>query len=903
MVMTAPETPEIDAVRSDGGLVHIRTVTPEDLPALHELHSAVSDRSIYLRFFSLSRATADAYVDSLARPATAAHQALVASIRGRIVGLAVFERVGDAAAEFALLVADDCRHEGIGTLLLEHLASVARHAGISTFVGEVLAENAAMIEVLHALGFDMRLVPDRDVLRVEFDLEPRDRALFALADRERAADAASLRPLLDPRSVAVIGAGTKPGSVGRQVLANIIDGGFTGAVYAVNPRHKSVLGVPCFASPDLLPIPVDLVVIAVPAPAVPDLLRECGVRGVRAAVLLTAGFGESGHAGAALQDSVLSVAREYGIRLVGPNCVGVVNTAQGVSLDATFARLPMKRGTFALLSQSGAFGIGFLIAAARRGVGISQFVSIGNKADVSGNDLLLAWECDSRTQVIGMYLESVGNARKFARIARRVAGRKPILAIKSGRTSAGQRAGASHTAAAATSDVAMDAMFAEAGVIRVSSIEEMLDASRVLTDQPAPAGPGVLIVGNSGGPGILAADAAAAAGLNVLELDEQTMHRLRECVPSAASVQNPIDLGAAVAPRDIAAALQVVLDAPGVDAVLTVFTDVAVTDADALLTEIALAAAHTAKPVVATQVGGEQQSIDLPGTARSLPVFEFPESAAAALGVAYRYSLIRGRDTEPVVPPTDTDHGAAKQIVESALAASATWLDPAQVARLLGSYGISTAAQRVAHDADSAVAAADEIGYPVALKVSASAVVHKTDVGGVRLGLADADGVREAVADIDAAVSIPHEFLVQQMSLPGVELIIGAVRDPHVGPMVMVGAGGILADLVDDRAFRLAPLRSGHAAEMIAGLRCSRLLDGYRGRPAADRDAVRDVLVRVAALVSEVPEIVELDLNPLVCTPGGVVVVDARVHLAPPPDLPDPFVRELRTPKHSKGTS
>ncbi|MEP6600073.1 MAG: GNAT family N-acetyltransferase [Actinomycetota bacterium] len=883
----------VDAIRSDGGLVHIRTVATSDLGGLRALQARASDRSIYLRFFSLSREAADHYLDKLVQAGSRTHQALVACVRDEIVGVAAFEGLTDSSAEMALLIADDRQHEGIGTLLLEHLASVARHVGIRRFVADVLAENIAMIQVLRDIGFETHMTLDHGTFRVVFDLEPADEIVAALGNRERAADVASLRPLVAPRSIAVIGASNRSGSVGHQVLGNIMRGGFTGSVTAVNPHHTSLLGVPSVPSPAELLIAPDLAIIAVPAASVPAVVRACGERGARAVLLLSAGFGEVGGRGKALQDEVLAIAREYSMRMVGPNCVGVVNTDPAVRLDATFAVLPKQSGSLGLLSQSGAFGIAFLTAAARRGLGVSQFVSVGNKADVSGNDLLLSWEGDPRTRVIALYLESIGDARTFVRIARRVAHHKPILAIKSGRTSAGRRAGQSHTAAAASSEVVVEAMFAEAGVLRVATMQEMLDAARVLTDQPLPAGPRVAIIGNSGGPGILAADAVALAALQVVELGATTQERVRHAVPSAASTQNPLDLGAGAQPDEVGAALRVLLEADEVDAVLTVFTEIAVADHDAILAATVSAAGTSDKPLIATQVGGIERSLPIAGSTRSVPVFTFSEPAAAALGVAHRYARIRAERPVSVARPADVDVIPAKELVEQALASRTEWLEPEDVARLLIHYGIPVCPQRVVRGADDAAQAAAELGYPVALKVSGPGVVHKTDVGGVRLGIRDVAELRQAVANLTAAVPSASGLIVQPMVAGGTEVIIGAVQDAQFGPLVMLGAGGVLADIVDDRVFRLAPLAADHAGAMIAGLRLGRLLDGYRGRPVVSRAALRDVLVRVAALADDLPGIAELDLNPLVCNVDGVLVVDARIRVSPPAHVGDPLVRQL----------
>jgi acyl-CoA synthetase (NDP forming) len=621
------------------------------------------------------------------------------------------------------------------------------------------------------------------------------------------------------------------------------------------------------------------------------VVHSCGERGVRAVVLLSAGFGEIGAAGRARQQDVLAVARQYGMRLVGPNCLGVLNTDPAVRLNATFAPVPMQPGRLGLVSQSGALGIAVLVAAQQRGLGVSQFVSVGNKADVSGNDLLLAWERDDRTSVIALYLESFGNPRKFARIARRVSRSKPIIAIKAGRSAAGQRAGASHTAAAASSDAVVDALFEHAGVLRVDTMEQMLDVARVLCEQPLPAGPRVAIVGNSGGPGILAADAAAAAGLTVVELAPGTGERIRVAVPSAASCQNPVDLGAGVQPAEAGAAVAAVLDAGEVDLVLTVFTETLVADPAEVMQAVTTAAATSAKPLIATHVGGPARSVDGPG-GRATPVFSFPEPAAAAAGLAWRYARMRAAAVTEPERPEPVDRPGARALVAQHLAAGDEWLGAEDVARLLVRYGIPLCAQRVVADADAAVAAARELGYPIAAKV-ASGAVHKTDVGGVRLNIADEHGLRAVVAELQAAA--PGDVLIQPMVGPGTELIMGAVQDPQFGPVVMVGAGGVLADMIADRQLRLAPLSEQDAEQMVSGLRTAALLDGYRGRPMVSRPAVQRLLLRIAALVDDLPEIAELDLNPVVCRGrDDLIAVDAKIRIGPASEAPDPVLRQLR---------
>lgn len=883
---------DVDTLGSDGRIVHIRDIRPDDLAELVALNDRASDQSMYFRYFSSNREAAERYVTHVSAAPNGERRALGAFEQGRLLGLGVIERTGTVTAEFALLVADECHNCGIGTLLLEHLIAEARGIGVERFVADVLAANAQMIHVMRDLGFAPVTHVEHGEMHVEFALELNNRVVTAIGERERRATLASLRPLLEPTSIAVIGAGQRPGTVGHEVLRSLLAGGFTGDVHVVNPNRDAVLGLRCLRSAADLPEDVDLAVIALPAEEVPDVLAACGKRGVRAAVLFGSGFSEAGVDGAQLQDAALDTAREYGIRLLGPNCIGVVNTDPAVRLDATFATLPHLPGSLAVLAQSGAFGVALIQAAAGTGHGVSQLVSVGNKADVGGNDLLLAWEADARTQVIGMYLESIGDPRRFARIARRVSSVKPILAIKSGRTEVGQRAGRSHTAAAASSDVAIDALFHSSGVLRVRTMQEMLDAARVLGGQPLPAGPRVAIVGNSGGPEILAADAATDAGLTVVEFDAATRTALASL---AAPTQNPLDLGAAATAERVGPVLRTVLASPSVDAVLTVFTRIAIADADEIAAVVADAARASGKPVVAVTVGDPPSTLSVGDDAEwALPVFTFPEPAAAALGLANRYAQIRSAPTALPRRPAGVDPAAARDIVRAPLTAGRDWLSAHEAHRLLRAYGLPVPDQAVVDNPGAAVAAAAELGYPLVAKL-ATPGLHKSDVGGVRVGIADDTELRAAIAALDeiGGHSGP-DVLLQPMVGAGTELIVGAVHDDQCGPLVMLGAGGVLTDVLGDRSFGLAPLTEHDAEQLLGRLRSARLLDGFRGSPVVSRAAVIDVLIRIAALVDDVPEIAELDLNPLICRTDGLSAVDARIRVAIPPRHPDPLVRQLR---------
>ncbi|HTZ43465.1 MAG TPA: GNAT family N-acetyltransferase, partial [Jatrophihabitans sp.] len=754
---------EHHALLVDGRSVRIRTVFPADRDALTALNEAASDRSIYLRFFTVNRRAADTYLDVLVAPASADHHALLAELDGQVVGVAGFERIDVDSAEIALLISDAFQHEGIGTLLLEQLAAAARRHRIARFTAEVLTENAAMTTTLRALGYPMHSRIESGVNVIALDLLPTETMLAALDTRDWVADSASLRPLLEPGSIAVIGAGSRDRSVGREVLRNLIGGGFRGEVYVVNPRHRQVLGVPSVRSATELPVAVDLAVIAVPAAQVVPAVVDCGRRGVRAVVVVSSGFGELGPGGRLQQDQLVAAVREQGLRLVGPNCLGLINTDPQVRLNATFAPLRVSPGGLALASQSGALGIAILHAAEQCGLGISQFVSIGNKADVSGNDLLIAWAGDRRTAVIALYLESFGNPRKFARVARRVAATKPVLAIKAGRSQAGQRAGRSHTAAAAASDVIVDALFEQAGVIRLDTMEQMLGAARLLCDQALPDGPRVVVAGNSGGPGILAADAAVAAGLTVAALPVGLRARIAELAPSLASADNPIDLGAGMQPAVLESVVVELLRSPEVDAVLGIVTQTLVADNAELSAAFGRAALAAQKPLVVVQTGEPPRSLPVPD-GRAVPVFGFPEPAAQALGVAWRYARIRQApvyEPAPVAaaPVASARRLATEQLADSRVVAGGGWLDAADAIALLTLYGITVCPHRLVGTVPQAIAVAEQLGYPVAMKVAG--VVHKSEVGGVRLGLRDAEQVRRAYTEL-AAVSA-GQVLLQPM--------------------------------------------------------------------------------------------------------------------------------------------
>ncbi|NIK59206.1 bifunctional GNAT family N-acetyltransferase/acetate--CoA ligase family protein [Kribbella shirazensis] len=883
-----------DVLASDGSVVRIRPVREDDEPALEAMNQRVSDESMYLRFFGIRRSMADEYAHHLAADHDN-HVAVVAEYGDDVVGIASYETLRAGEAEMAFLLQDSVHGKGIGTLLLEQLAAVARENGIERLRADTLVENAKMLRVLADSGFEQVRRLDSGVVELVLDTAYHSSTLEKMADRERAAENRSLQRLFSPRTVAVIGAGRQPGGIGHELLHNIVRGGFTGEVYAVNPHAGQVAEVPAYPSVSAVPSVVDLAVIAVPAEQVLDVLTECGKAGVGGAVVLTSGFSELGTTGRELQRELLAIARRHSIRLIGPNCLGLVNTAPDVRLNATFAEVAPTPGALAIAAQSGAVGIAVLEHAGRTGLGISEFVSLGNKVDVSGNDVLLHWWGDARTAVIGLYLESFGNPRKFGGLARMIGRTKPILVVKGGRSVGGRRAGVSHTAAAATPETAVDALFAQSGVLRMDTVEELVETARVLAVPPLPRGRRVAVVGNAGGAGILAADAAGRLGLELPELSTDVQEQL--AAVGAVGTGNPVDLGAAASPRSLAQALQLLVGCGQVDSVVVNYAATRAGNVVEIYRAIAEAGDASGLPIVVNCVGARHAAPEIElADGRRLPVFPFPESAVRALAHAVRYAEWRARPQGVVPELARVDAAGARGVVQRFFRESPEggWLDPTRVSQLLRRAGISVIPVATAFSRAEAIAAADSAGYPVALKTAAPGVLHKTDIGGVRVGLVNAVQLGQAYEEVTSAAGNP-QVLVQAMAPRGTELAIGVVRDRLFGPLLMAGSGGVLTDVLADRQWRGLPLTDLDALDMLHSLRCAPVLAGYRGAKAADEEAVLSTVHRIAWLANLVPELAELDINPLVAAPSGAFAVDVRMRLTPAAPEPDWYARHLRS--------
>lgn len=889
---------EFDALLADGATAHLRPIREDDSEALMVFHSTLSPETVYKRFFGFHPVLSPAEAEHFAHVDYVDRFALVATMGGELVAVARYDRTAPDTADVAFVVADACQGRGVGSLLLEHLAAAARERGIRRFTAQVLHGNRAMLGVFRDAGFEVALSRSRDVVDVEFPIVETDKASQAAEERERRADVASIRRLLNPSTLAVIGASRRPATIGHALLQNLLRGEFSGTIYPVNPAASSVLGVQAY--PDIASVPgsVDLAVVAVPAKAVAGTVEECGRHQVKDVVVVSAGFAETDDEGRERQRQLTTIARRYGMRLVGPNCLGVVNTAPEPSMNATFAPLAPTAGDIGFLSQSGALGIAVLERAVELGLGISAFVSVGNKADVSGNDLLWFWETDPRTKVVLLYLESFGNPAKFSRIARRVASAKPIVALKAGRSTQGAGAARSHTAALATPEVNTEALFRQAGVIRVRTMAEMFDVLLLLDTQPVPAGRRVAIVGNSGGPGILAADACQEAELELADLAPATREALA-FLPPEASLANPVDLVAAATPEHYERALDALLEDPGVDAVIAIFTPTLVTATDEVRAAMVAAAdrhPHTPMAAVVLETGGGPRQLGSEGATR-VPVFPFPEDVVRAVGHAARYGSWLRRPPGSVPPLPGFDADAARDTAADLLRgapAEGRWLDWSQMGALLEAAGVSLVESRQATGADEAAAAAAELGFPVVLKAAAASLVHKSDVGGVALSLATPEAVRHAYRAMEERLGqAMGGGLVQDMAPPGVETIVGITQDPAFGPLLAFGLGGTATELLGDLAFRILPLTDLDAAELVRSVRAAPLLLGYRGSPPADVAALEDLLLRVGALAEAVPELRELDLNPVIVTTSGLAVVDAKIRLAPQPPGPGPLARVL----------
>ncbi|MEV4611609.1 GNAT family N-acetyltransferase [Kitasatospora sp. NPDC049258] len=897
--------PTAEALLADGTTAIIRPLGPEDRAAALDLHAVrMSEASRRMRFFGVSRLAPRLAADRLCGPPRPGFLALGAWAGDELVGEADYEAEAGHpdTAELALSVADAWQHRGVGTLLIEHLVHAARERGIHAIEADTLAGNRAVHKLFSDLGLPVHRHLEQGEIRVRVPLDETDEHYREAVDqRGRAAGVASLAALLRPRSVAVVGASRRPGSVGQAVLLKIRGGGFTGPVWAVNPQAETVAGQPAHPSVAALPEVPDLAVLAVPPPAVAGVAQECGLAGVRALVVLTSGLD------AATARQLIHACRRHSMRLVGPNSLGVAQTDPQVRLDAEFGGAFPLPGTAGVAAQSGGVGIALMERLAWLGIGVSSFVSLGDKYDVSGNDLLQWWESDGSTDLALLHLESFGSPRAFARTARRVTRKLPVLTVDAGRSAAGRRGAASHTAAAATPTVTREALFRQAGITAARSIAELVETAALLHSQPLPGTRGtVAVVSNAGGIGILAADACSEAGLNLPTLPADLAAELLALLPAGASVTNPVDTSAGAEPAELRRCIDAVVRSGAVDALLVclVPTALSVNGQQDPVRALLDAPARRNIPMAAVMISQEVPVRCLTcADGGRLPVYA--DSAAAARAFAHARDRARwlAEPTGPDAQATGTDPEAARRLADEFLAAHPIggWLDPAATAQLLERYGLPLTMSRWARDEHAAVIAAQSlrpVGYDgkVALKAYWPDQVHKSAAGAVRTGL-----------DLDSEVrTVYREFtrrfgdrmagaVVQPMAEPGLELLAGIVKDHVFGPLVVLGLGGTATDLLDDRSTRLAPLTERDLTTMVTELRGAPLLLGRPGLPPVDLAAVQRVLAALSRLATDLPHVAEADLNPLIARPDGLVCVDARIRLEPLPDY-DPYLRRLRRP-------
>ncbi len=877
--MEYPAHYESDILLRDGSTLRVRPIRAEDASALRELHRRLSPQSVYFRFFAPIPELTEERARELVRVDYHDSFALVGELAGRIIAVARYYRDEKSPdrAEVSFVTEDALQGRGVATRMLERLAEIAREHDVTTFDAYVLGDNRKMMDVFVKSGFEVRRRMDGGVFYVTFSIAPTPAFEEKAALRAQAAATASMKVFFEPQSIAVVGVGRKRGSIGAEIFRNLQLTGFQGTLYPVNEKASIVGSMRAYRRVVDIPDEIDLAIIVVPAEAVDEVIDDCIAKGVRGIIIISAGFGETGAEGREREAVLIEKLRRAGVRLVGPNCMGIINTDPAVSLNGTFSPVYPPEGRVAMSTQSGALGLAILAYAQRLNLGISTFVSVGNKADVSSNDLIQYWAEDPRTDVILLYLESFGNPRNFARIARRVALIKPIVAVKSGRSRAGQRAASSHSGALATTESAVSALFRQAGVIRTDTLEELFDVANLLAHQPKPAGRRVAILTNAGGPAILAADACEANGLELPTLSDATISELRSFLPPAASVANPVDMIASATPEQYLRATRALLRDERVDSLIVIFIPPLVTSPEEVAAAIVEATESVeGKPVLANFLSAE----GVPEILRKIPSYKFPEAAAAALAKVTAYGEWRRRP--PGVAPKfdDIRIDDARAVVERALTRGGGWLSPFEIKELFDAVGIPITKAKCVVDAEGAAKAAQEIGFPVVLKAMGPNILHKTEVGGVALGLGDEGAARAAYIDMSNRLKDDMTgAVVQEMIRGGVEVVVGATLDPTFGPLVVYGSGGILVEMMSDVAFRIHPLTDRDVEEMMEEVKGTALLRGFRGAPSMNEAALREIILRVSAMLEICPQIQEMDANPVKVLRDGATVLDARVRV------------------------
>lgn len=885
-----PEYWEADVVLRDGGTAHLRPIHPTDADAVQAFHTGQSQNSIYMRFFSFKARLSTKELKRFTEVDYRNRVAFVITIGGEIIGIGRYDRLDDPSeAEVAFNIADRHQGRGIGSILLEHLAAAARENGIRRFTAEVLPENRKMLTVFSEAGYDVKRHFDDGVVSLEFNIDPTDKSRAVMEAREHRAEARSVRDLLTPSSVAVIGASRRWGTVGYQLLEHIIGGGFPGPVYAINPEAFELAGMLSFGKLSEVPGPVQLAIIAVPYEEVPKVVDECAAAGVKGILVASAGFAEDGERGLVRQRALVRQARANGMRVIGPASLGIVNTHPAVCLNASMAPSLAIRGGLGLFSQSAAIGVALYAASSRRRVGISTFLSAGNRADVSGNDMMQFWEDDADTSAVGLYLESIGNPRKFSRLARRLALTKPVIVAKS--SSMGLQLPPGHAVRTTQAPPgALDAMMRQAGVIRVETIEQLMDIAQIVSSQPLPKGADVAVFSNSGALGKVVADSAASHGLGIqdlvadLDLDTGMSRALPELQRR---------LRASLARDEVRAAVVAFLPARG----LTV---------EKIADALADCSAEAGKPVVAAFTGILDPSIYVEGMvgdgtpAPPVPCYSNPGAAVAALSAVVRYAEWADRDqglfAEPEGCNSEAAHADLEGLLHDVRGEQLKELAPADAARLLGHYGIRVLPSEGFVTADEAVAAADGLGWPVVLKTTDPTLRHRLDLGGVRLDIQDPESLRLNIAQMRRALEAygSSSLEVQAMAPVGQACTFRAIEDPLLGPVVSFGLAGDAVNLLDDWAHRVPPLSGADLRDFIRSPRASRKLFGYQGLPAVDVAALEDLAARLTLLKDAHPEISLVEFNPVLATPQGVFILAADVRIGNAAQRTDSARRALR---------
>ncbi|MBF4994916.1 GNAT family N-acetyltransferase [Arthrobacter gandavensis] len=901
-----PEYWEADVVLRDGRTGHLRPVSPADAEALQAFHMRQSQNSIYLRFFTYKAKLSGRELKRFTNVDYRDRVAFVITLGSEIVGIGRYDRLDDPAeAEVAFNISDEHQGRGIGSILLEHLAAAARENGIRRFSAEVLPENRKMLSVFADAGYEVRRAFDDGVIALDFDIDPTEKSRAVMESREHRAEARSVADLLAPSSIAVIGASREWGSVGYQLMEHIVEGGFTGGVYAVNPEAFELAGMVSYGKISEIPEPVSLAVIAVPYDQVQWVAEECAAAGVRHLLVVSAGF-DDGETGLARQRRLVRYARANGMRVLGPASLGLINTRPDVSLNASMAPALPRRGGLGLFSQSAAIGVLLYAAAQRRRLGLSSTISAGNRADVSGNDVMQYWEDDAGTKVVGLYLESVGNPRKFSRIARRLASGKPVIVAKSEVTGLQLPPGHSVRLTQAPQG-ALDAMLRQSGVIRVATNEQLMDVAQIACSQPLPRGRGLAVLSNSAALGRVLADAAVPLDLDAVHL------RIDLDLDRGQSVALPAlrrAVAEALADEAVHSAVVTLLPAPGLDIdavadtlldctleagkpVVAVFTGIM---DPSQLVEGVLAVREVVRPEAPAEEGQDQE----PGLPSGLPCFASPGAAVSALSALVRYSEWAGREHGHYAEPAGVDTEAAQAFIDEQMSRVANTdllrLGPAETSRLLDFYGISVLPSLPFRTEDEAVEAAGKLGWPVVLKTIDEHLRHRLDLGGVRLNISSEQSLRSNISEMRTALE-PYgrfELEVQSMAPSGQGCVLRAIEDPLLGPVLSFGIAGDAVNLLDDWAHGIPPLTSVDIADLVRTPRTSRRLFGYQGLPRVDVAALEDLIARVALLKDEHPEIALLEINPVLVSVQGVTVLSADIRLGNPQQRTDSARRALR---------